>query len=314
MIEADKGGDITEPQKVQINETYGKLPLYFIQNNGQVNEKVNFYERGNGHATFFTKEGVSISLVHSGKQDVVSKKAEILPPVSTKNEVMKQIPSPLAGAGQGEGNSTDIVNLTFLNANPNPEIIAVDPQEGKVNYFIGNDPKKWKTSIPTYKAVLYKEVYTGIDIKFYGNNRQMEYDIIVKAGADSSKVQFAYNGIKGLEVIDDGNLEIALREGKMIQKKPHIYQMINGNKIEVDGKFKLLSNDVLVMNEPNKSPSPITGEGSGEGEFAYTFELASYDKDYPLIIDPTLVYSTYLGGSGFDSMNNTGGNKTAIAV
>ena len=71
-----------------------------------------------------------------------------------------------------------------------------------VNYFIGNDPEKWRTNIPTYRAVLYKEVYPGIDIKFYGSNRQMEYDIIVKPGADPSKVQLAYDGIEGLKITE----------------------------------------------------------------------------------------------------------------
>jgi len=192
--------------KVQVQETYGKLPLYFIQNDGQVDEKVKFYEKGSGHATYFTKEGVYISLVRGEKSDDRSKKLENTSPVIVKDEAPKQslnpssIP-PFEKGGQG-GISSELIKLTFLNANPNAEIIAVDKQDGKVNYFIGNDPEKWRTNIPTYRAVLYKEVYPGIDIKFYGSNRQMEYDIIVKPGADPSKVQLAYDGIEGLKITE----------------------------------------------------------------------------------------------------------------
>ena len=344
-----KGDGIDETTKAQIQESYGKLPLYFIQNDGQVDERVKFYEKGSGHATFFTKEGVYISLVRGEKLDDKSKKLENTSSVIVKDEVPKQsppqIPSPLMGEGQGGGDkggmTSQIVRLTFLNANPNPEIIAVDPQEGKVNYFIGNDPENWRTSIPTYQAVVYKEVYHGIDIKFYGNNRQMEYDIIVKPGGDPSKVKFAYEGIKGLRVTEEGDLEISLHspsltndhplekvtssfplfekggmggfddntEGnKIIQKKPIIYQEIVGKRVSLEGRFKILGNHVIATEAKQSpfpsgielSPFPLVGEGGVKGEFAYTFELASYDKAHPLVIDPVLVYSTYLGGGGYD--------------
>ena len=182
-----KSGGVPEPAKVQVQETYGKLPLYFIQNDGQVDEKVKFYEKGSGHATYFTKEGVYISLARGEKSDDRSKKLEDTSPVIVKDEAPKQsppqIPSPLAGEGQGGGDkggmTSQLIKLNFLNANPNPEIIAADPQDGKVNYFIGKDPEKWRTNIPTYRAVVYKEVYPGIVIKFYGNNRQIDNYIII---------------------------------------------------------------------------------------------------------------------------------------
>ena len=216
MGEATANGKIgaEDATKVQVQETYGKLPLYFIQNDGQIDEKVKFYEKGSGHATFFTKEGVYITLALGEKSDDRSKKIEYTSPVIAKDEAQKQSLNPSSiptfeKGGQG-GITSDIIKLTLLNANPNPEIIAVDPQEGKVNYFIGKDPKKWRTNIATYRAILYKEVYPGIDIKFYGSNCQMEYDIIVKPGADPSKVQLAYDGIEGLRITENGDLEITL--------------------------------------------------------------------------------------------------------
>jgi len=271
--------------KTRASETYGKLPLSFIQNKGQTDSSVRFYERGPGHAVFFTTEGVSLNLVRSEKAVVGS-----------RTEDVRQKPDKLSATKTA---ASDTVRLRPLNANPNPKIIADAPQESKINYFIGKDATKWKTNIPTYGAVVYKEIYKGIDIKFYGNNRQLEYDIIVSPGADPSTVKLSYEGIKGLKVTDAGDLEITLQssslrdeEGsgedeRIIQKRPYIYQEINDRRVEVAGRF--------ILDFPSSN-----GKGRGEGNFSYGFEVASYNKDYPLIMDPVIVYSTYLGGNGND--------------
>lgn len=233
--------------KLAVQEAYGKLPLYFIQNEGQVDGKVKFYEKGNGHATFFTKDGVSLSLA--------------------------------------KGSKAESIKLIPYGANKSPEIHAEEMLAGKVNYFIGNDAGKWKTNIQTYKAVVYKELYKGIDMKFYGNNTQLEYDVIVKPGADLSKILLTYEGIEGLEVAAQGELDVKLKEGHIIQRKPVVYQKIDGKRVEVEGKFKIKNLKSGMINAK---------------QFAYGFEVASYNKNYDLVIDPVLVYSTYLGGSGGD--------------
>jgi len=124
--------------------------------------KVKFYERGSGHSIFFAKEGVYLMFqapnpdfqIPKNRHAITASKAKTLTP-----ELLKLVP---------------------VGANKNPEIVADDKQKGKANYFIGNDPNKWSTSIPAYKSIIYKELYKGIDMKFYGNNQQMEYDLIVK--------------------------------------------------------------------------------------------------------------------------------------
>ena len=155
-------------------------------------------------------------------------------------------------------------------------------------------------------------------MKFYGNNRQLEYDIIVKPSANPSRVQLSYQGIEGLQVTEDGDLEISLKEGKVIQKKPYVYQEIDGKKIEIDGKFKIYNagskkqvSERITRNSKSETryPSPTTRHAS---RFVYGFQVASYDKHYPLIIDPTLDYSTFIGGSendrGFDIAVDASGN------
>jgi hypothetical protein len=260
----------SETAHPKVEHAYAKLPLSFIKNEGQLDPKVVFYEQGNGHATFFTKDGVYLSVL-GASTDTPNGTPAISHP--------RHGAAPLKPAAHHR--RSELVKVLPLGANTAPMVVAEGLQEGKVNYFIGNDPKKWKTNVPTYQAVVYKEIYPGIDMKFYGNHRQMEYDIIVQPGADPAKVKLAYEGIEELRVTDEGDLEIALKGGAILQKKPVIYQEIDGKRVEVAGAFTI---------EPR-------AKRTSAHRFAYGFQVASYDTTHPLVIDPTLVYSTYLGGN-----------------
>jgi len=255
--------ELDDATRARVVEAYGRLPLFFIQNDGQLDKKVKFYTKSSGSAIYFTQEGMYISLVkQQGKKEA-------------KTEAMSDTKP-----------EAKLIKLSFLGGNPNPEIVAEGRLEGKVNYFIGNDPKKWKTDIPTYSSVLYKEVYKGIDIRFYGNQRQLEYDVIVKPGADPSKVKIVYEGIEGLRVNDKGEMEVVVKNSRgeeeiaLIQHKPIVYQEIDRKRKELDGSFAILKNS--------------------KGKAVYAFNVPEYDKTRPLVIDPVLVYSTYLGGSNYD--------------
>jgi len=245
----------------KVQESYGKLPLAFIQNEGQLDKRVAFYERASGHATYFTKDGIYLSLQTSVRSA----------PSARETNLVRQ------------GSHSEFVKLSAVGANKSAPIVAEGLQEGKVNYFIGNDPKHWKTNGPTYQAVVYREVYPGVDMRFHGNNRQLEYDIVLRPGADPSKIKFAYEGIEDLEVTADGALLIRLTGGSILQKKPNLYQEIEGKRVAVQGAFK-----------------PLGPNSLKRASFAYGFEIAGYNENYPLIIDPTLVYSTYLGGAAQD--------------
>jgi hypothetical protein len=271
MAEPGKS-DLTS--KLTVNENYGKLPLSFIRNDGQIDEKVKFYEKGSGHSMYFTNESIYLELVGSKKEDL--KDSDVNSETSNQAHINQNF-------------HVETIKLSPVGANKNPEIVVEGMQNGKVNYLIGNDPEKWKTDIPTYGAVLYKNIYKDIDIKYYGNNRRMEYDVIVKPGADYSQVQFSYDGIKGLKIRDDGKMEVAFKQGNVIQSRPYCYQEINGKKVDVDGSFK------LVKTQSKSSDAEL---------YAYAFDISTYDKDYSLIIDPFLEYSTLIEGtSGISSVN-----------
>ncbi len=278
---------VTGEKRAVVVRTYGKLPLSFIANKGQVNGKVAFYETGAGHSTFFTRKGIVLSLqkadwkVHRIRRQVA--KAKVLP---GKSLIRK--------ASEGHASC---LRIRMLGMSKDVEIVPEDVQPGTVNYFIGNNPHKWHTDIPTYKSVLYRNAYPGIDIKFYGNNRQLEYDIIVKAGADPSKVKCQYAGAKDVHVTKAGDLAIELNNGQLIQKKPMIYQEINGKRMLCRGSFKVQEDRVFVERLKPLDNTKLAQEKVRQ--YSCSFHINTYHKNYPLIIDPVIVYSTYLGGNGW---------------
>jgi len=225
---------------------YGDLPLFFIGNEGQLDNRVHYYEQGAGHAIYFTSTGAHFVLRQVG------------------NERQHEIA------------------LNFMGAHAEPKISGRHPQQGRVNYFIGSDPRQWVTGIATYGEIAYKNLYPGIDMKFYGRGQELEYDIIIAPGSDPSQIAFSYNGIDSLQITEDGNLKVRLDDGFILQKKPLLYQEIEGRRIEIPGRFRLLK---------IKDAKRVQ---------AFGFEVGDYDKSYPLTIDPILLYSTYLGGSSHE--------------
>ena len=268
-----------EAEKALVQDAYGRLPLYFVKNEGQVGSIVKYYEKGRGHAIFFTDEEIVFHLETgadpqpAGTEDdsrVNSKEVRKTPPGAT----------PVRSSQ---------VRLSPVGMQKDVSIEGFEPQEGKVNYFIGKDPDKWQTNVPTYRSIVYRKVYPGIDLKFYGSNERLEYDVIVNAGADPSQVKFGYSGIHDLSVTNEGDLHLQLSDGgTLIQKKPVAYQEIHGERHEVEGQFVV---------EPRMQQAP----GDAEEPFVFGFQLAAYNANYPLIIDPVLVYSSYLGSSGSDT-------------
>lgn len=179
-----------------------------------------------------------------------------------------------------------VLKLTPLGMKKGVRIVAKDLQAGKVNYFLGNDPEKWRTNVPTCRTVVFEEAYPGINLKFYGNNRQLEYDIVVKPGGDPSRVKFRCNGMDGLEITGKGDMAIRLGDGEtVIQKKPFVYQEIDGERVQIDGRFKIYGENMRNARE-NSEPA-----GMGR-ELVYGFEVACYETSELLIIDPVIVYST----------------------
>src|SRR5439155_20702038 len=168
-----------------------------------------------------------------------------------------------------------VVRMSLLGAAPKPLVSGLDELPGKANYLIGN-PAKWRTNVPTYAKVRYRAVYPGIDLVYYGNQRQLEYDFVVSPGADPERIVLGFQGAERLEINAEGELVLQAAGEVIRQRVPVIYQEIDGVRTKIEGRY--------VLKDAQR----------------VGFQVAAYDQSRPLVIDPTLVYATYLGGSGGD--------------
>jgi hypothetical protein len=225
---------------------YGKLPLSFEANQGQSDPQVKFLSRGNGYSLFLTDSAAVLALSKSEP----GAKAKV---------------------------RTDLVRMELAGAAHGSQVSGTDRLPGTSNYFIGNDPAKWHANVPTYARVKYAGVYPGVDLVYYGNQRQLEYDFVVSPNADPKPVRLHFAGAETLKLNADGELTVVARNGEIAFHKPVIYQMKDGRREPVDGSFQLLANNDIA------------------------FRLGAYDRTRELVIDPTLEYSTYLGGTGPDT-------------
>ncbi|OPJ55211.1 SBBP repeat-containing protein [Clostridium oryzae] len=173
-----------------------------------------------------------------------------------------------------------MVEIKFAGANKQSVIEAIEELPGKVNYFLGSDPAKWYTNIPTYSKIKYHGVYTGIDVICYGNSGKLEYDYIISPNADPKSIIIDIQGADNLKLDNKGYLILHVLNSEFCFKKPYIYQIVNGIKSKVTGSY-IIRKDGTVG-----------------------FKIGHYHKALQLVIDPLLEYSTYLGGSEEDYANS----------
>jgi hypothetical protein len=254
--------------------SYGRLPLSFEVNEGQTDGRVKFLSRGSGYTLFLTSTDAVLAFRK---------------PTSSSNRARGKGLAVLPAARESIS-SNDVLRLKLVGANPKPVIAGAEELPGKSNYFIGNDPKKWRTDVLTYAKVKYENVYPGVDLVYYGNQGQLEYDFVVAPSADPRSIRLGFAGVRRVQ-IDRKTGDLLVRTGKAFVrfKKPLVYQTATNNgpqttdRALVDGHYKLT------------------------GRNRVAFELGSYDRTKPLVIDPALSYSTYLGGSASDG-------ATSVAV
>jgi hypothetical protein len=268
-------GDLSRPdpaKQAKLKESYGKLPLSFEANQGQADARVKFVSRTPAYSLFLTGDEAVMAL--HGAKGVVEPRPAASPAASTSGAVPTSQPT--------SGRATEsILRMKLRNANTASNITGVDELPGTSNYFIGNDQGKWHTSIPTYAKVKYEGIYSGIDLVYYGNQHQLEYDFIVAPGADPRRIGFDVTGAKSIRRNAQGELVFQMKSGsnnsndEIRWHKPLVYQ-------EKEGARQLIAASYSI--------SAANGVG---------FDVGRYDASRPLYIDP-LIYSSYLGGSGFD--------------
>jgi uncharacterized protein (TIGR03437 family) len=247
--------------EAQFVRNYGNLPLSFEANTGQADNSVRFLSRGIGYELYLTGDEVVLAL----------RKGGCAAPASSAGPAGFRYRQ--AGCKQNAG----VVRMRLAGAGRGRAAAAGEEQlPGTANYFVGNDPARWHSSVPTYAKVRYRDVYPGVDLVYYGNQRQLEFDFVVAPGVDPKPIRLQFAGTKGLRLGAGGDLVVTAAGGALTFHRPVVYQSINGQRKTIEAGFALLG-------------------GSTVG-----FQLGSYDREKPLVIDPVLVYSTYLGGSGND--------------
>ena len=254
--------------KARLKNAYGQLPLSFEANAGQTDPDVDFISRGSGYSVFLTPREAVLALSAAS-------------------------PSPTTVDGRND-HASAVLRMKFIGSETMPRAKGQEELPGKLNYFTGKDPSKWRTGISTYAKVTYQNLYSGVDLVYYGNQRQLEYDFVVQPGTDPDIIAVSFEGADELKVDAEGELVLNTSGGEIRQQKPFIYQELNGVRHEVAGGYKLKNGNTVG------------------------FELAEYDASRPLVIDPVLVYSTFLGGAALDSGQDitvdAGGNVYVTGV
>ncbi len=234
----------------RVKESYSRIPLSFMANYGQADKKVKFTSRGSGYSLALAPTTFTLAVADA------------------RNKNKK------------ESRASSVMQATLLGGNAAAKLTGLERLSTRTNYFIGSDPQKWKTNVPTYAKVKYSGVYPGVDLVFYGNQNLLEYDFTVSPGADPGVIALAFEGITDLRVDEKGDLILRTDAGEIRQSRPVVYQQINNARKFVPASYLI------------------------KGKKQIAFQIANYDRSKPLVIDPTLAFSTFLGGSGRDRGNS----------
>jgi hypothetical protein len=214
------------------------LPLSFVPYSGQVDSEVAFTVTGRQSTLFFTQDAVVI----------------------------------IARDGEADPSAEHVIRQTFPGSAANPVIEGEDPRPGVTNYIIGNDPSRWKSNVPTYGSIIYRDLYPGIDLRYKGTEGTLKREFIVAPSANPSVIRLRYDGVDTIAVDETGAMHISAGNSTLTESPPVCYQEIGSEDVSVSAVYGVLSDHDV------------------------TYALGPYDPAFPLVIDPPLIYSTYLGG------------------
>ena len=251
---------MTAEHRGRVRASLDALPLAFEANQGQTDPQVKYTARGNGYSVFLTASD-AVFAITSAKHLTVQ-------------------PSRTAGAHSrprtAEKVESAAIDMRLVGGNLKPEIVAGSELPGVTNYYVGSDPKSWHRGVKQYSAVSYRDVYPGVDMVFHGAQRQLEFDFVVSPGADPKTIGLGFKGAKKLATDAAGNLVLVSSAGDVVLHKPVAYQEKDGKREIVEAAFQVKSGNEVALN------------------------LGAYDRGQELVIDPSLSYSTYLGGTAED--------------
>jgi len=244
---------------------YRRLPLSFEPNVGQSDSSVDFLSRASGYTLFLSGGEAVLSLQGQTRK----KSPELVPDLVKSNHPQK-------------AHSATVLRMQLLGSDAKASVRGMQQLPGRSNYIHGNNPKDWHTNVAAYARVQYNDVYPGVNLVYYGNQGQLEYDFSVSAGADPHQIAMQFAGARHLHIdVATGDLVMNAGREEVRFHKPLAYQAANADSSASEKNLVAAS---YVVDARNR----------------VTFQLGSYDRSKSLVIDPALSYSTYLGGSADD--------------
>jgi hypothetical protein len=253
----------------------GNLPLYFEANRGQTDAAFPFLARGRGCNFFVSPNQALLTLTRFDA-----------PAAATRDE--------RANTPGGRLSVTRQLRFDFVGANRDARLVGDGELPGKANYFLGSDPAQWSSGVSLFTRIRVEQIYSGVDLVYYGNARRLEYDFVLAPKTDPAVLAIRFTGADRIRVDRDGNLVFTLGHAEISQPKPLVYQVVRGQRKEIAGGYQLAD------------PRTVT------------FKLGDYDRELPLVIDPILSYARYFGGNapdiGWDLALDTSGDGQFVYV
>ncbi|MCO5971331.1 SBBP repeat-containing protein [Actinoallomurus soli] len=260
--------------KDRVATAYGRLPLAFEPNRGQAAAGVRYLAHGPGFGVFVTADRTVVTLTPHAPAKVGGRAYAMR---------TRHLRRP-------ERDASAVLSFRPAGAAAAPAITGGSPLAGRVDYLRGRDRAAWRTGIPTYRDVTERGVYRGVDLRWYGTRQGLEYDVTVAPGVDPGTVRFAIGGLRGRpRLTGGGDLVMPTALGDVVQRAPRAYQVVDGGPRPVAARFTLAGTDQVG------------------------FAIGDHDRGRPLIVDPRIDYSTYLGGTGYDEGNGIAVDATGNA-
>jgi hypothetical protein len=252
-------------QSARVRASMKTLPLAFEANHGQTDPHVKYMARATGYTVFLTANDAVFAL-HSSS-----------PSAAARVTGARAATAPAPAVEPAEANNrTAAIQLHLVGGNPQSQIVADSKLPGRSNYFIGSDRSQWHANVDQYARISYRDAYPGVNMAFHGEQKQLEFDFIVAPGAIPAAIRLGVTGAHHIATDDAGNLILASAAGDVLLHKPVAYQQKDGVHQPVDARFVLLAKNQV------------------------SFELGKYDRTRELVIDPSVSYATYLGGTAED--------------
>jgi hypothetical protein len=260
FLQATSAFEFQPPDGKMVLNNLSNQALSFTENRGQWGDKTLFKAEDGGATFYFCRDEVAYLFVRDTDELEKSDFPEVhdIPDKFDKPRYKKE---------------SMVIKAQFIGANPDAEVIGENRLSHNCNYFHGNDPAKWATDVPNFSTIIYRDIWPGIDLRYHGDGVGMKYDFIVNPGADIAQIRIRYDGVNNLDLTSNGDLQADTRFGLIYENIPSIYQEIGSRKTELGGRY--------IIIEPG----------------VFGFEAENYNPNLPLVIDPELAYSTYLGGN-----------------